>query len=292
QKEKYKAMVLKGEVSGYEWKVSETNGGTINSLGEYTAPESSGKYHIVASKKIHTTGNPVATMDVSDETTMEVEVYNIGVKIAQVATPTAGNLVSSKIVSEFTTEVTFFGESAENIINYLKDKNKNQIYREIEWAVAETNGGTFSGIYTAESNAKYTSAEKGGPYHLKAKLKNFTRIINDVKEVFPVYIETPNITVNYYKRVSDGSYTFDLCSPQVKTYNWNDANSFKLFSIDYGDGSAAVSSTTGTDSTHRYSSAAGVKYKVKLYSKDKMTLIAESSGDVSFALNLISPEIK
>ncbi len=112
------------------WTVQEATGGTVSVTGLYTAPSTTGTFHVIATSVEDTTKKAVATVTV-----------NQGVVV--VLTPTTVSLVINT-TQQFTGYANGGSSSA------------------VTWSVQEANGGTISagGLYTAPATA--------GTYHVIA----------------------------------------------------------------------------------------------------------------------------
>ncbi len=113
------------------WAVAESEGGTIDSGGNYTAPLSEGTYHVVARR--HSGTGATATVAVHNRSTAGVAV-----------SPHAATLVAGSSVA-FTVRLTGLASS------------------EVVWSVAEGSaGGTIS------SDGVYAAPQTAGTYHVVA----------------------------------------------------------------------------------------------------------------------------
>ncbi len=106
------------------WSVEETGGGSVSTTGLYTAPGTSGTFHVVATSVADTSKTAVATVTVSAP-----------VVAVRVSPPTATVQLNS--TEQFTALVTGTSNTA------------------VTWSVEETGGGSVSstGLYTAPSTA-------------------------------------------------------------------------------------------------------------------------------------------
>jgi hypothetical protein len=118
---------------GVTWTVQEAGGGTVTNAGVYTAPNTPGTYHVVATSQAHTTRKATATVNV-------VLNINISVDPASVALDPGGT-------QQFAATVTGTSNTA------------------VTWRVQEAGGGsvTSSGFYTAPAAR--------GTYHVVATSK-------------------------------------------------------------------------------------------------------------------------
>ena len=129
-------MGTTGSQSGaVTWSVQEQGGGTVDSTGLYTAPASTGTWHVIATSVADPSQSDVATVQV---TATPVVAVSVAPKTA--ATTTGGALTFSAMVTG-----TVSGQSTG-----------------VTWAVQESGGGTV------DSSGRYTAPASAGTYHVVA----------------------------------------------------------------------------------------------------------------------------
>lgn len=157
------------------WSVVEVGGGTITQSGFYTAPSSTGTYHVKATSSADSTKYASAT----------VTVTSVGVTIS----PSSASLATSATKS-FTASIS------------------NSINTQVTWSVVEAGGGTItsSGVYTAPSTA--------GTYHVKAvsaadptKSATTTITVTVAPQPFPIgtWVGPNGVSLTVSRLVSSGS---------------------------------------------------------------------------------------
>src|SRR6266852_5790812 len=117
------------------WSVEETGGGTVTTLGQYTAPTTAGTYDVIATSAASTSPRHRATVTVTPAPGISVSV-----------TPSSTSVSSGSTVS-FTATVT--GTSAGQS-------------SAVTWSVQEAGGGTVN------SSGTYTAPATAGTYHVIA----------------------------------------------------------------------------------------------------------------------------
>ncbi len=124
-----------GQSTAVTWSVQEAGGGSVDASGNYTAPGTTGTYHVVAISVADTSKYATATVAV---TSTPVIAVSISPQTASVGT--AGSL-------QFTATVTgtTAGQSAA-----------------VTWSVQETGGGSVN------SSGRYTAPTIAGTYHVVA----------------------------------------------------------------------------------------------------------------------------
>ncbi|HYS11311.1 MAG TPA: hypothetical protein VEP66_21420 [Myxococcales bacterium] len=140
------------------WSVQESGGGSINASGQYTAPGSTGTYHVIATSVADTSKKDTATVSVTS-----TPVIAVSVSPGAVSTLTGGTIPFTATVTGTTT-----GQSTA-----------------VTWSVQESGGGSVSasGVYTAPSS--------GGTYHVVATSVADT----SKKDTATVTVTAPVITV-------------------------------------------------------------------------------------------------
>ncbi|MDC0711026.1 hypothetical protein POL68_21320 [Stigmatella sp. ncwal1] len=128
----FSAMVTGASNTTVLWRVTETDGGTIDATGLYTAPATEGTFHVVATS--------VADPSKSDTATVRVVVIP---PIAVSLSPEAVDLVAGA-TQAFTAVVT--GTSTTGV----------------DWSVTEAGGGTI------DAAGRYTAPATPGTYHVVA----------------------------------------------------------------------------------------------------------------------------
>jgi hypothetical protein len=121
------------QAAGFSWSVEEANGGTVDSSGRYTAPLSSGTFHVVAASKADPSKHARATVTVESAVVVSVS-------------PKTANVVAGASAS-FTASVT--GTSPGDSTD-------------VTWAVQEQGGGTING------SGNYVAPGTTGTFHVVA----------------------------------------------------------------------------------------------------------------------------
>ena len=147
------------------WSVVEAGGGTITQSGVYTAPSTSGAYHVKAASSADSTKYATAT----------VTVTSVGVTISPSSTTVTTNGTKS------------FAASVSNSAN-----------TQVTWSVLEAGGGTIT------SSGFYTPPSTTGTYHVKAvssadptKSATATVTVTAAPQPFPIgtWVGPHNITI-------------------------------------------------------------------------------------------------
>ena len=129
----FTAAVTGGTSTAVSWSVAESNGGTIDAAGKYTAPASAGVFHVVAASLVDPSISDAATVTVTAPIAVSVSPY-----VASVIT--GGTLAFSAAVTGAGT-----GQSTA-----------------VTWSVQETGGGTVDG------SGHYLAPGTTGTYHVVA----------------------------------------------------------------------------------------------------------------------------
>ena len=124
-----------GQSADVFWSVPEAEGGTVDSSGDYTAPDTEGTYHVVATSVADPSQSATATLTVTSAPSIVVSI-----------SPQDASIQTSGSVT-FTATVT--GTTKEQSTDVF-------------WSVLEADGGTV------DSSGNYTAPATEGTYHVVA----------------------------------------------------------------------------------------------------------------------------
>lgn len=121
--QQFEAIVTGTDNKAVDWRVQESNGGSITNTGLYTAPTAPGTYHVIATSRADATKSGMTSIMVTED---------ISVSIVPV------------------TAKVFAGDQQQFTANVTGSSNPG-----VTWSVKETKGGTIdnTGLYTAPSIA-------------------------------------------------------------------------------------------------------------------------------------------
>jgi hypothetical protein len=121
------------QAAGFSWSVEESNGGAVDSSGRYTAPQSSGTFHVVAASKADRSKHARASVTVQSTVVVSVS-------------PKSANVIVGASAS-FTATVTGTNPGDSTAVT---------------WSVQEQGGGTIDG------SGNYVAPGATGTFHVVA----------------------------------------------------------------------------------------------------------------------------